>query len=856
MHVVGYMGARVPQHPVMICAPPGPPAVVRATGLSAFLLDSSTTSHTLFRNLYMLLDATSGIQAGFWVGGNLPWYPIASSATFEDIYVRAPNPGVEHFGWLLYTSAVEPVFLSRCTVNAAGSEWVYGVQDFGTAPLVLDCCSFVNFPSNLTGRSCGILTRSSPSAGGSAEVSVSHTVFDESFTNAIMIGRLEEGISNDISVANCIVPRELFSSFNLEFVSNIVVTNAALVWAGFPTPESPSVALGMGALAPLANDPATDTDGDGFCDYVEVYEKGTDPYLVDSDLDGISDYDEDQQGTDPTNPHSFLQNLTVTVTNTVSLSHDAYLAWGYYETGWEANEVVMFWSGAGSNLYVNASSNGAEYVKAFCDLDDDGVFTAATDILIATRIPTGTVANVSFRFGDVDGDGVTDEQEREDGTDPYDDRSFKINLFARIEGLFHTTNALSVLVAMNTNTLYGPVVLDMTNRVWTFGPQSLTAVTGGRPTFVFWDDVNCNGMCEAFETAVTYTPSPFAHDMAFTNRLSYGAFDKDNDGMMDWWEIQHGLSPTNTVDAVEDLDGDGLINLHEQWANCDPNIPDGSNTVLSVISRSVNDRLTGKASTTSIGKFLNYRTTSGGYSYNFVTNPLFWASDVDTSCASMWNSFPWPGEFRKAGTLISPRHMIFAAHFPAVVDKFVWFKGANGSTYSNKVVAVTSVSGTDIQIGLLETAVPESIVKPAMLLPLDFAEYISIGKLLPVMQFDYDEHGVVYEITSDLPVPGSVQMAEARVCTWKPQSAIRQLFYENIVIGDSGNPMFLIIGNDAVLLGAAHVGNGYVSDGVYVGSGHPFLTYYASEVQTAMDALATGYNLRFYDFSTYRRLDE
>ena len=141
-------------------------------------------------------------------------------------------------------------------------------------------------------------------------------------------------------------------------------------------------------------------------------------------------------------------------------------------------------------------------------------------------------------------------------------------------------------------------------------------------------------------------------------------------------------------------------------------------------------------------------------------------------------------------------------------------------------------------------------------MPLDFAEYISIGKLLPVMQFDYDEHGVVYEITSDLPVPGSVQMAEARVCTWKPQSAIRQLFYENIVIGDSGNPMFLIIGNDAVLLGAAHVGNGYVSDGVYVGSGHPFLTYYASEVQTAMDALATGYNLRFYDFSTYRRLDE
>ena len=101
MHVVGYMGVRMPQHPVMICAPPGPPAIVRTTSLSAFLLDSGTTSQTLFRNLYVLLDATSGFQAGFWVGGNLPWYSMAASATFEDIYVRAPKPGVEHFGWLL-----------------------------------------------------------------------------------------------------------------------------------------------------------------------------------------------------------------------------------------------------------------------------------------------------------------------------------------------------------------------------------------------------------------------------------------------------------------------------------------------------------------------------------------------------------------------------------------------------------------------------------------------------------------------------------------------------------------------------------------------------------------------------------
>ncbi len=112
----------IPAHPVMICSPPGTRAVVRATGFAAFLLDAASSSRTLFKNLYVLLDARSNIQAAFFVGGYLPQLPVATAAMFEDIYVRAPHPGVEHFGWLLYTSAEEPVSLSRCTVNAAGSE--------------------------------------------------------------------------------------------------------------------------------------------------------------------------------------------------------------------------------------------------------------------------------------------------------------------------------------------------------------------------------------------------------------------------------------------------------------------------------------------------------------------------------------------------------------------------------------------------------------------------------------------------------------------------------------------------------------------------------------------------------------
>ena len=54
--------------------------------------------------------------------------------------------------------------------------------------------------------------------------------------------------------------------------------------------------------------------------------------------------------------------------------------------------------------------------------------------------------------------------------------------------------------------------------------------------------------------------------------------------------------------ASTDSDGDGLINLHEYWAGTNPLVPDGSNTLLSVMSRSVDDRLTADP-TGRIGKF-------------------------------------------------------------------------------------------------------------------------------------------------------------------------------------------------------------------------------------------------------------
>ena len=46
--------------------------------------------------------------------------------------------------------------------------------------------------------------------------------------------------------------------------------------------------------------------------------------------------------------------------------------------------------------------------------------------------------------------------------------------------------------------------------------------------------------------------------------------DDDNDGMPDWWELEHSLDPLYLGDAMEDPDNDGFSNLNEYLGNTDP----------------------------------------------------------------------------------------------------------------------------------------------------------------------------------------------------------------------------------------------------------------------------------------------
>lgn len=247
-----------------------------------------------------------------------------------------------------------------------------------------------------------------------------------------------------------------------------------------------------------------------------------------------------------------------------------------------------------------------------------------------------------------------------------------------------------------------------------------------------------------------------------------------------------------------------------------------------------------------LDKFVDYRVN--GTNGVFILNTSCWAYGIDTSCVSMWNS---GARNERAGTAISKRHAIAAVHHFLGIGWELYFCGTNEVVYTNRVTGTRNIAGTDIQIVSLQSELPDAVT-PAYLLPTNFHEYISTGMCLPVLRFDQDERCIVNEISDGLPVIGSAQTGLFH--TSVPKVTHRVPFYDYLRGGDSGNPVFLILGNKPILLGTAYWGLEGISNGVYRTCRYFFATYYANEIQAKMDELVPGYSLQFVDFSSFVKI--
>lgn len=181
---------------------------------------------------------------------------------------------------------------------------------------------------------------------------------------------------------------------------------------------------------------------------------------------------------------------------------------------------------------------------------------------------------------------------------------------------------------------------------------------------------------------------------------------------------------------------------------------------------------------------------------SYTRNLSCWAYDLSQqlTCCSPWNSTD--GALR-AGTLITPRHIIYAAHYPLTTPTTIRF-----ITIDNQIVDRTLVQAKihpdytpyypDIAVGLLDSDVPGTI-SYCYLLPENCQEYIPtyVDPKCGALVLDQEEKALVTDLS--VFTTNSVQFQA-------PTNTLKLSALENIITGDSGNPAFLILDNKLVLL--------------------------------------------------------
>ena len=271
-------------------------------------------------------------------------------------------------------------------------------------------------------------------------------------------------------------------------------------------------------------------------------------------------------------------------------------------------------------------------------------------------------------------------------------------------------------------------------------------------------------------------------------------------------------------------------------------------SLYGVADDAISRRIGTPDSGTALLRFVDYPQNGGNG--RFVANTNFWLKGVDFSCVSPWNS---AGGRLRAGTAISKRHVVFANHFPLWHGVRMEFVDANGDVCPCRIEKTKQIGTTDIMIASLDYELTPGI-RPAQILPENYRRYIGDGAGWPVVTFTQDEKASLTRLNS-IPTnrvfsirvgkkkpDGSYPMRDlpSRIGSSIPTNLTERAYHVNIVGGDSGNPIFMLIGEHPVLLACLQGGG--------CGSGPP-LHLYRREIQAAMDELCPGYRLEEFDFN-------
>ncbi len=153
-----------------------------------------------------------------------------------------------------------------------------------------------------------------------------------------------------------------------------------------------------------------------------------------------------------------------------------------------------------------------------------------------------------------------------------------------------------------------------------------------------------------------------------------------------------------------------------------------------------------------------------------------WAANLNLTGVS-WND-------TRTATLISPSHVVMAAHYTRPSDVPVMFHDRDGNPHERYITSVRYLNTGDISVGRLNRPLPPEVKWYRMASPSD----ATIGR--PVITSDQRNVLSVHRIKA---VTGPV-------ISFDYVPGLDPVYQRNLVVGDSGSPTFILKSGELVLL--------------------------------------------------------
>lgn len=204
----------------------------------------------------------------------------------------------------------------------------------------------------------------------------------------------------------------------------------------------------------------------------------------------------------------------------------------------------------------------------------------------------------------------------------------------------------------------------------------------------------------------------------------------------------------------------------------------------------------------------------------------FWTRKIDFTGVA-WDS-------TRTLTMITPQHAVLAKHYVRRVGDVVKFHDRRGVEVQRTLVGLVKLPGRwDVAVGVLDEPVPSDVTHYKMLEPSENLHTDMLGTLALVTDGERKVH--VHECGTMPP----------NLLRFRFPRSLPKGFYEPLITGDSGNPSFVLVRGEPVLIETHYTGG--AGAGPFFGSAG-----IQAEITTAIAQLAVEHGGGQYSIKTVR----